>query len=359
MAKPAIPNIDLLIQMGFPRDVVEYYTSKKGRAASYPSILQAMRVLDEQNHLSRFSWYVLSYYGLDPDLMERILYYRGTAILWYDRYSDIFRFTPYVGEGLDLYGRYQYCTPLPFVGSTGEDPDSHKPYIPDLKLKPVYDYNLEDLTGNNLSDVCVVFYDYSKQLAQKIIPRQILNDPICQAIAECIPFARTALINNTGVMGYRVQDQTEAGAVDDANRQVLNAALCGQRWIPIKNSIPAEEMRGGSSTAIQDNLLVMEAFDNFRLSTHGIDNGGLFRKKAHMLQSEQAMNNQDSSSVIHNCLWNRRNACSIAMSIWNLPIWVDISQGQSGFDRDADGQLDTDQIGPDEFENIEEGGMEE
>ena len=349
MAQPYLPNYDLL-QSLFPTVDVD---GKKGRKKTYVSVLQSIRVLDEQNHLSRFSWFVEHYYGLDPDLMERILYYRGTAILWFNKDLEKFMFTPFVGQGLDVYGRYTRCTPLPFTGSTSNSEDESRPYIPGLELTPIYDTNLEELSADELSTKCVIFYDYSKQLANKPIPRQVLNEPICRVIAECIPFTRTSVINNLGVIGYRVQDQSEVKSVDDANDAVVDAAISGKRWVAMKNDIPGVELPGGvvGSNRISDTLMVMEAFDNFRLSTHGIDNGGVFKKKAHMLESEQALNNQDSASVITNCLWNRRHSCELAMSLFELPMWVEISQGLSGFDRDMDYTLDTDQDGPIEYDD--------
>lgn len=341
MAGPCLPNYDLLAQIG--AGCGTKLTKGKGKKV-YTSVLQAMRVLDEQNHLSRFSWEMTAFYGIDPNLVERILYYRGTGILWFNKELDKFMFTPYVGKGLDVYGRYTSCSPLPFNGTTNDSDEDKQVYIPGFDLKPVYD--LLDPTSREKDDwldKCVIFYDYSKQIAQKPIPRQQLNEPICNAIAECIPFTRTTLINNTGVMGYKVESADDAKSVEDANDSMLTAALTGSRWVPIQNSITSQELSGGSTARVQDNLLVMEAFDNFRLSCHGIDNGGLFKKKSHMLESEQAMNNQDSSSVITDCLWNRRHACELAMSLYQMYMWCDISQGQSGFDRDMDGTLDTDQ----------------
>jgi hypothetical protein len=352
MAKPAVANIDLLMQMGLMPLCGGELTKGKGKTV-YGSVLQAVRVLDEQNHLSRFSWSMEAYYGIDDNLVERILYYRGSGILWYHDALEKFMFTPYVGKGLDVYGRYTKCIPLPFTGSTIDEEGT--PYIPGLELTPVYDIQLEAPDNKSLKDKCIIFYDYSKQLANKPIPRQQLNEPICRAISECIPFTRTTIINNTGITGYRVADQSDVGDVEEANDKILEAALSGKRWVALKNGINSEELSSGSGTAkVQDTLLVMEAFDNFRLSTHGIDNGGIFKKKSHMLESEQAMNNQDSSSVITDCLWNRRHACELAMSLYGLYMWCDISQSQAMYDRDMDGQLDTDQESP-----IEESVSEE
>ena len=276
MAGPSLPNYDLLMQMG--AGCGTKLTKGKGKKV-YTSVLQAMRVMDEQNYISRFSWEMREYYGIDPNLVERILYYRGTGILWFNKELDKFMFTPYVGKGLDVYGRYNSCSPLPFNGSTNDSDEDKQVYIPGFELKPVYD--LVDPTArekDDFLDKCVIFYDYSKQIAQKPIPRQKLNEPICIAISECIPFARTTLINNTGVMGYKVESADDAKSVENANDAMLTAALTGSRWVPIQNAITSQELSGGSTARVQDNLLVMEAFDNFRLQCMGISAGGVFPK---------------------------------------------------------------------------------
>jgi len=65
--------------------------------------------------------------------------------------------------------------------------------------------------------------------------------------------------------------------------------------------------------------------------------GGLFEKKAHMLQSEADMNGGPVGLVLQDGLSIRQNFCNIVNSIWGLQIWCDVAENISMMDRNADG----------------------
>lgn len=81
----------------------------------------------------------------------------------------------------------------------------------------------------------------------------------------------------------------------------------------------------------------MQSFDNLRLSGYGIDNGGLFEKKAHELQTEADINGGPVGLVLQDGLTIRQNFCIIANSIWGLGIWCEASETATGIDRNGDG----------------------
>jgi len=81
----------------------------------------------------------------------------------------------------------------------------------------------------------------------------------------------------------------------------------------------------------------MQAIENLRLSTYGIDNGGLFEKKAHTLQSEADINGGPVGLVLQDGLSIRQNFCNIVNSIWNLGIWCEPAENIIGTDIDGDG----------------------
>ena len=62
-------------------------------------------------------------------------------------------------------------------------------------------------------------------------------------------------------------------------------------------------------------MLAMQSLDNLRLSGYGIDNGGLFEKKAHELQSEADINGGPVGLVMQDGLSIRQNFCNIVNSI--------------------------------------------
>ena len=88
------------------------------------SILQSLRTMDEQDAINSGKWYNLPR-SLDQNLVERILYYRASGTFFYMRSNDRFYFLPYVGKGLDVYGRFNGLTPLPFNGSV-DDGNCHR-----------------------------------------------------------------------------------------------------------------------------------------------------------------------------------------------------------------------------------------
>ena len=70
----------------------------------------------------------------------------------------------------------------------------------------------------------------------------------------------------------------------------------------------------------------MQSLDNYRLSLYGLDNGGLFQKKSHMLEAEQKLNAGTTGLVLRDSLQNRQDACNIINSIWGLGMWCEPSE---------------------------------
>ena len=305
------------------------------------NIKMALRVLDEQNAINRYVWYNLPN-GLDGQLLERILYYKGQGMFFYMTTDDSFYFLPYALDGtIDVYGRFKAVTPLPFNGTAQ---DKEKAWIVGMTRKPVYDI-LDDLENNaNLfEDGCVLLSDYSKQISQTNIPRQIIQDPILDAMAEAFPFARTSLIANSGVKGMRVNDEDQKATVKLASKSVTQAALNGDPWIPVVGNIEWQELTDGTALKSEEFLLYMQAMDNFRLSLYGLDNGGLFQKKSHMLEAEQEMNNGNVGLVYQDGLTLRQKFCDIVNSIWGLGIWCEASETVIGVDQNMDGEVSDNQ----------------
>lgn len=300
-----------------------------------------LRIVDEQDAITSIRIRNLPN-GLNSDLIERILYYKGQGMFFYMSDVDRFFFLPYALEGtIDVYGRYVTVTPLPFSSgktSTNEN-GKEKAWIQGLVRKVQYDLHIDALTEEDLLDSCVLLYDYSPQMSQTIIPRQILNDPLLDVMADMIPFMHTALLNGTGVQGMRVGGEDEQSNVWTASQSINNAALQGQKFVPIIAPMEFQELTGGSVSKAEEYMMAMQSLDNYRLSTHGISNGGLFQKKAHMLQNEQAMNDGKASSTLQDRLNNRQRFCDIVNSIWGLGLYPEVGEGAIGTDRNLDGEM--------------------
>lgn len=323
---------------------------------------ELLRIIDEQDAINRFTWYNLPN-GLTGQLIERILYYRGQGILFYMETDDQFYFLPYALDGtIDVYGRFTAVTPLPFNGSAATNQDEKpKAWITGLRRHCIYDIHLDKLESEELLEGCVILHDYTPQISQTNISRSALNDPLLDVMADCIPFLHTALLNGTGIQGMRVQGQDEQSNVKVASQSMNRAALTGEKFIPIVSAIEMQELTGGEVSKAEEFLLAMQSLDNYRLSMYGLENGGLFQKKSHILESEQSMNAGKASLVMQDCLTNRQNFCDVVNSVWGIGIWCEISEPAIGLDRDLDGEVsDNDpQTNSYESESTSGGGVED
>ena len=313
---------------------------------SKSDIKKQLRILDEQDAVNRFTWYNLPS-GLNSRLMERILYYKGQAMFF--KIKDNFYFLPYALDGtIDVYGRFTEVTPLPFNGSTKAKDGKELPWIPGLKRKVAYDIQMPedyvseegeilwDKIEDDQDNYCVLLKDYTEQVSQTNISRQVLQDPILDVMADMFPFMRTALLNGTGVQGMRVNSQDEYANVEAASRSVNRAALEGKKYIPIVGNVDFQDLAGGELAKAEEFLLAMQSLDNYRLSLYGLDNGGLFQKKSHVLEAEQAMNTGTTGLVMRDGLQNRQDFCNIVNSIFGLQIWCEPSEVVMGMDMNGD-----------------------
>ena len=306
------------------------------------NIKKQLRIIDEQDAINSFTWYNVPE-GLNGRLIERILYYRGQGMIFF--LDNKFYFLPYALDGeIDVYGRFTGVTPLPFNGSTGKG-NKEQPWITGLTFKPVYDVQLpEDYIGlsreeliDKIEGSCVLLKDYTEQIAQTNISRQILNDPVLDIMSDCFPFMRTSLLNSTGIQGMRVNTETEAANVWAANNAINKAALEGASKVPVVGNVDFQDLTPGSVAKAEEFLLGMQSLDNYRLSLHGLDNGGLFQKKSHMLEAEQEMNAGNIGLVLRDRLQNRQDFCTIFNSIFGLNMWCEVSETVLGIDTTGDG----------------------
>ena len=338
MGTPKLPDIQTLFQAGIdPKTGLPVKMTSGCKAELKENLKKFLRLVDEQDAVNRYVWYNLPA-NITSQELERMLYYKGQLCFFYDKNLEEFYFMPYALDGtIDFYGRYNTIHPVPMTSGT-EDKGSkaQAQYLSEIKLKCVYGVKTE-IELNDLYDSAVLLHDYTKQLSQTIIPRVSVNDPLLDVMAECVPYMRTSMIASTGIKGVRVQDADQQQNVYDGSRSLEQAALTGNPWIPIIGSIDFQELTNQGIGKIQDYMLAMQSLDNLRLSGYGIDNGGLFEKKAHELQSEADINGGPVGLVLQDGLSIRQNFCNIANSIWGIGIWCEPAQNIMGADTDGDG----------------------
>ena len=353
---PYLPNLEPLLAAGInPATNLPYKFGGKPETLTQ-DMLKIFRIIDEQDAIRRFTWHNLPD-GLDGELIERILYYKESGAFFYLQELDQFYFLPYVKEGqIDVYGRLQGIRPLPFNGQT--EINEKKPHIISSYIrKPVYGVKmLEDLKYEDMVNSCVILHDYCRQISQTNLPRQQVNDPLLNVMAEQVPFMRTSLINQTGVKGMRVSNADDQLNVEYAAKSLVDAAKTGDMYVPIVGSIDFQELTGsaGSSRA-EEFMMALQSLENLRLATYGLDSGGIFEKKAHTLESEQALNRANVGLVYQDSLLQRQEFCNIVNSIWGLSIWCDASESVLGIDQNLDGaSYDLDQGDSFAEEDVEE-----
>lgn len=339
MGKPFLPDPMLYIAAGI--------NPKTGAPTRLPStsnikeqVRKVIRIMDEQEATNRYTWYNLPS-GINGQLLERILYYRGQAILFYFKEMDKFYFLPYALDGtIDPYGRFETVTPLPFLGGTADDKDGKpKAWIQGLKRTPVY--SLEDVIDDpskfTVDNCCIILKDYTPQMNETIIARQILQEPFIDMMAEAFPMARTNLIANSGIKGLRVPDEDSKKNAEDANLMVQRAALSGAPFVPIMGMQEFQELSNTGASRVQDFLMYMQSVDNFRRSAYGLKSGGVFEKKAHELQAEAMVNQSNTDLIYNDGLKNRQEFCDMVNLIFGLQIWCEASETAMGIDANMNG----------------------
>ena len=211
------------------------------------SMKKVMRLIDEQDAVNRYKWYNLPC-NISSEELERLLYYKGQLCFFYFKQLDEFYFMPFALDGsIDFYGRYNTIHPVPMSIGTEDDKakeqyESQRALLSMLHLNVVKAIKpLDELKENDLYNSSVIVWDYSRQLGELNIPRQQVNDPLLDVIAEIPCFLRTALIASTGVKGMRVADADAKNEVKVASAQVLNCALSGELATPITAAVEIQE----------------------------------------------------------------------------------------------------------------------
>ena len=343
MGKPFLPNIQDILAAGIDPKTglpLKFISGEPEETAS--NARRMFRIIDEQNAVNRFNWINLPD-GLDGKLLERIIYYKGQGAFFYWEEKKKFAFLPFtLADGLDEYGRFESIYPIPFMG-TLED----KKRILGSAYKVKYAIELNELDTEDIMGSAVILRDYTQQLSQTIVPRAVLQEWIVNAMGETAAFLRTKLLIGTGINGLKCNGADQVGDVKELARGMAMAALKGEPFVGIEGAAKLEleslDNSTGSAMRAEDYLIAMQAYDNIRLGAYGLDNGGIFEKKAHITNEELAMNGSSVGMVFQDCLANRQEFCDIVNSIWGLNIDCVPSETITGMDDNGDGYIADDE----------------
>lgn len=340
--KPTMYDPNILIQAGInPKTGLPIKFGDLGDGKK-EEIRRQMRILDEQDAVNRYTWYNVPM-NLSSQEVERLIYYKGQLCFFYLPELEKFFLMPYALDGgLDFYTRFNYVHPIPMAEGTSETEKkiikNQADYLSTVRLEVLYDIPEEPIDffeGKH----CVLIHDYTKQLSQTITSRQQLQEPILDIESDLIPFLRTALLNSTGVRGMRVTDQNEEASVEEASQALNLAALQGRKYVPIVGSVEFQDLTDGAVSKSEEFLLALQGLDNYRLSLYGLDNGGLFQKKAHVLEAEQTMNMGITSIPLDDGLKIRQRFCDIVNYLTGAGMSCEISETVLKADMNKDGVI--------------------
>lgn len=321
MAGAVLPNIEPLIAAGINPKTGLPVKLGGAKCMLKEDIKKFLRLIDEQDAVNRFVWENLPA-NITSQELERMIYYKGQLCFFYDKDLEEYYFMPYALDGtIDFYGRYNRIHPVPMTSGTDDKGSkAQAQYLAEKKLKCIYDE--KQIKEDEKDKSCILLHDYTKQLSQTILPRVTVNEPLLDTMAECIPFMRTSLISGSGIKGVRVNDADQADSINDASRGLLDAALTGKPWVALIGNVEFQELTDGAVLKAEEYMQAMQSLDNLRLSGYGIQNGGLFSKKAHELQTEADMNSGPVGLVFQDGLEIRQHFCDLANKLFGTNISV-------------------------------------
>lgn len=340
--KPFIPDVKTILQAGVdPATGLPIKITSADGGLLKQNYIRLMRIIDRQDACNRYKWYNLPA-NVSSQELERLLYYKGQLCFFYEKTTEKFYFMPYALDGtIDFYGRYNRVHPVPY-SSGGEDEKTKRfktqlEYLSTLKLDCLYAIPTDEEVYDHPENYCVLLWDYTRGLGENIVARSVINETYIDLESDILTFMRTALLSGTGIKGMRVNSADEEQNVNTASKSLLESARKGQPWTPIISPIEFQELTDGKILNAQEYLISLQSIENQRLASYGLDNGGIFEKKAHKLAEEQVMNQGNNGVVFQDGLQIRQNFCDIVNAIWGLGIDCQPTEAATEFDANQDG----------------------
>ena len=300
----------------------------------YNSIYGIVKKQNQIETFERYMWINIPF-GLTQDLIERILYYRGKGVFYYNDNIDKFQFLPFALNGnIDEYGRYINCNSLPFIGVDSNDEKNKK----DQKLiyenlNIVYDlpYNEEMLkNARERKTVGIILNDSSLGLSQQPVVRNIYVEPVIHLIATLFQIINTAMFGSADHNLLQVEDESELESIQNQIDAINFDILKGNRFTPVVGKLPITPLKTTSSVDLEGLFNTFNSLTNFLKSITGVANAGVFDKKAHLLQEEQKLNGSNSDDIYYNGLRLRQEFCLLVQAYYNYPIWCVSKREMSG-----------------------------
>lgn len=316
----------------------EKYRNVYSEDPMFNNIAKSLKEIDYQQFVTRFRWNNLPE-GLDSELVERILYFSGSAMFFYIKELDRFYFLPYgmSGEktqtGIDFYGRYNRLKPYSFNGSTdgsGEQEGGKRISSADVYLSTQIRDNIKDVpmvsTEKDARDIyengAVICWDRTPGLAYYADSRNRMSQAYIKYMLKVLIQTKSALINASG---FNLFSTTTESASDLMQMQIDSINLDREKG---KLSAVVDQALGeitnlqsNAPAAMADFWSSLQSVDNLRLKSMGIQNDGVIQKSQYQNIQEQALDLNDSLQVYYNSFMERVKFSAIINSIWGLDIY--------------------------------------
>lgn len=298
-----------------------------------------LRNIDYQQFLTRFKWHNLPE-GMDSELFERILYFSGFAMFFYIKELNRFYFLPcgMSGEktetGIDFYGRFNRIKPYSFNGSTDgsgeQEGDGKRISKANIFLSTQIRDNIKDIPMvDNEKDAekiynegAVICWDHSPGLAYYAESRNRSCKPFIEYMLKILIQTKSALINSSGFNLF----STESESSNDIMQLQLDAINKdrerGKLAAVVSNLLgQIENLQSNAPASMADFWASLQAADNLRLKSLGIQNDGVVQKSQYQNIASQALDMNDSLQVYFNSFLERVKFAAIVNSIWGLDIY--------------------------------------
>lgn len=293
----------------------------------YDALYRIMRHQNMVETLERYMWINVPF-GLTADLIERVLFYRGRGIFYFNDKVDKFQFLPYALNGkIDEYGRYLKCNTLPFTGMDTVDKSGKKEKVQNAiyeNLEIVYDlpYNKEMVeNANKLKTVGIILNDSSLELSQQPIIRSNYVQPVLHLMATLMQIIHTAMYGSADHNLIQVENESELSSINNQIDAINMDILKGKRFTPIIGNLPIQPLKTNNTANLEGLFGTFNSLTNFLKSITGVANAGVFDKKAHLLQEEQKLNGSNSDDIYYNGLRLRQEFCLMVQAYYGYPVW--------------------------------------
>lgn len=335
------------------------YSSKEKKKTYFQgldttAIKDNLRIFDQMQFMSRFKWHNLPE-GITSEDIERILYFRGSGMLYLDKDLDKFFFLPYAmtsdsitgeeqptaGATLSFTGKYRKIKPMSFNGESSADAAAVNNGMPP-KGASTEDVYLGLIVKNNITDIpnilemddkqiehliingAVCFYDYTPALSQTITSRSRLSAAFISEMENVIVNLKAAMLNSTGFNLFSTEDPAGAELLQLQLDAITQDRHRGQVSGAVSSAFAnAKNLQSNAPAAMREFFNAFEQWDAMRKSMMGIEAGTEPNGTQYNNIAEITMGASATRQVYLNGFFERIKSAAIANMIWGTNIYPD------------------------------------